>query len=204
MRIIEILDSIDLQIQTSTLETETDNQIVFSLLNSVEHYHGIRFPKKKIIWVTNLTDKEIYYSIELSPLRHIELDPHSCNETSFFFGGDVNSLYQFSNINIIAFIKEPFPDKDGLDITVSNDKKSDEKENIIHIRNLDDFPCPEILFMKICHHSKLTFFNCVFHNNTEKIYRIETFHDAVVEFINCEFLGKFIFVNNHDSIIVRH
>ncbi len=84
MRTINIIDSNDFRDKSWTLKGETDNQIILSLLDSVEHFHAIRFPEKKIIWVTNLNEREINYLIELSPLRHSEPDRHTCNETSFF------------------------------------------------------------------------------------------------------------------------
>ena len=204
MTTINIIDSNDFRDRSWTLKEETDNQIILSLLDSVEHFHAIRFPKKKIIWVTNLNEKEINYLIELSPLTHSEPERHKCNETSFFLGGDDNSLYQFSNINIKEIVRKPFRYIDGTDKQVFKDKETNVEGKIIEITNLDDLPCSELLFMQISHHSKLTFFNCVFHNKTDKNYKIETWHNAVVEFINCEFRGKFIFESNHESIIVKH
>lgn len=204
MKQIDINNSNDFREISWELENEKDNQIILSLLDSVEHFHAIRFPKKKIIWTSNLNEKEISYLIELSPLRHSEPNGDRCNETSFFFGGDDNSLYQFSNINIKAFVREPFRFIDGTDIQVFKDKETNTEGKVIEIYKLEDLPCSELLFMQISHDSKLTFFNCVFFNDTNKHYKIETWHNAVVEFINCEFRGDFIFNSNHDSIIIRH
>lgn len=204
MKQIEISNSNDFREKSWELENEMDNQIILSLLDSVEHFHAIRFPKKKIIWVSNLNEKEINYLIELSPLRHPEPNGHRCNETSFFYGGDDNSLYQFSNINIKAFVRETFRFIDGTDKQVFKDNETNAEEKVIEISNPDNLPCSELLFMQISHHSKLTFFNCIFHNNTTKNFIIETWHNAFVEFINCEFRGNFIFNSNHDSIIIRH
>jgi len=208
MKQIEINNSKDFREKSWELENEKDNQIILSLLDSVEHFHAIRFPKKKIICTSNFNEKEISYLIEILPLLDSEPYGDRCNETSFFFGGDDNSLYQFSNINIKAFVKKPFLFIDGTDTQVFKDNNTNAEGEgeikVIEISNLDDLPCSELLFMKIAHDSKLTFFNCVFHNNTNKNYIIETWHNAVVEFINCEFRGNFIFKSNHDSIIVRH
>jgi hypothetical protein len=198
---IEILNSDDYRTKSWDLKKETDNQIILSLNDDIEHFHAIRFPEKKLIWVTNLKEKEIDYLIELSPLKHNEPGQNTFNETSFFFGGDDNSLYQFSNINIKAVIKEPFRFVNGTDKQVFGGETSVKEQEISEIGKL---PISELLFMKISHHSKLTFFNCTFLNNTEKDFKIETLHNAVVEFVNCNFQGKFSFNSNHDSVIIRH
>lgn len=204
MKQIDINSSSDFRKKSWELENEKDNQIILSLQTSVEHFHAIRFPKKKIIWTSNLSEKEISYLIELSPLRHSVPKEDRCNETSFLFGGDDNSLYQFSNINIKAFVREPFLFFEGKDIQVFKDNESNPSGEVIEIFNLDDLPCSELIFMQIGHHSKLTFFNCKFHNDTNKAYKIETLHNAVIEFVNCEFYGDFIFNSSHDSIIIKH
>jgi len=201
---IEITNSDDFREKSWELENETDNQIILSLNDDIEHFHAIRFPKKKLIWITNLKEKEINYLIKLSPLKHNEPGRDVCNETSFFFGGDDNSLNQFSNINIKGIIKEPFRFVSGTDKQVFRDEKSIKDQEIIEISEIGKLPCSELLFMQISHHSKLTFFNCIFHNNTEKDFKIETWHNAVVVFVNCDFHGKFSFNSNHDSVIIRH
>lgn len=186
------------------LRNETDNQIILSLLDSVEHSHAIRFPKKKIIWISNLNEKEINYLIELSPLRNSDPNGHSSNETSFYFGGADNSLYLFSNLNIKATVNEPFRFIKGSSKQIYLYQEKNMKGEVTEIMNIDHLPFNDLLFMKIYYNSKLTFFNCVFHNNTNKNYIIETRDNAVAEFINCEFRGNFLFNSYNSSIIVRN
>jgi hypothetical protein len=141
---IEILNSDDYRTKSWDLKKETDNQIILSLNDDIEHFHAIRFPEKKLIWVTNLKEKEIDYLIELSPLKHNEPGQNTFNETSFFFGGDDNSLYQFSNINIKAVIKEPFRFVNGTDKQVFGGETSVKEQEISEIGKL---PISELLFM---------------------------------------------------------
>ena len=98
------------------------------------------------------------------------------NETSFFFGGDDKSLFLFSNLTFKSF---------------SNNYNK-------------PINCPRLLFMDIMHSSKLTFLNCKFVNSSDKPYLIRTMHDAIIEFIECNFIGKFEFESIHDSKITRN
>ncbi|NRT14794.1 hypothetical protein HNP99_001138 [Flavobacterium sp. 28A] len=201
---IEIMNNDNFREKSWELEKEIDNQIILSLNEDVEHFHAMRFPKKKLIWVTNLKEKEINYLIELCPLKHNEPGRNLCNKTSFFFGGDDNSLYQFSNINIKGIIKEAFQFVSGTEKQVFRNEKSHRDQEIIEICEIEKLPCSELLFMQVSHHSKLIFFNCVFYNSSELDFIIETWNDAVIEFVNCEFKGNFSFNSNQDSVIIRH
>ena len=97
MKRIEINSSEEFESFCSLVQYEKDSQLIVHLQNDVKHYHAIRFAKKKIVHVINETVKEINYFINL---RFGEEIGHSkyINESDFFFGGEKESLYLFSNL----------------------------------------------------------------------------------------------------------
>jgi hypothetical protein len=204
MKCIEINNSIEFQEKTWEIQNIFDNEINLILLDNIDHCPAIRFPEKKIICVNSDQKFRKNYTIGLTPVRYSDSERFQCNETSFFFGGDKNSLYIFSNLIIKASLRDSFYFINGKDMQIQPHDKSTNSETVKEITKIEELSCPEIKFIDVAHHSKLIFFNCLFLNETKGNYLIETCHDAVVEFINCDFIGSFLFKSIHDSVIVRH
>ena len=176
---------------------QDENHLVASLQNDTQHHHSFRFAERKLVLITNETSKEVNYFINLRFGKEVE-PSKNVNDSDFFFGGEDKSLYMFSNLTFkasAAFPLDVLPDKNSPIF-----KKHDYNINIgQQIHDADKF-----IFMGIYHHSKLTFFNIKFVNDTCKKLVIQTHNNAVAQFINCEFIGDFEFVKHDDSVIINH
>jgi hypothetical protein len=155
------------------LRSSHEDQIILSIENDVNHHFAIRLFHKKFIWITSNNEVEKKnYLIDIIFNSTFDGEVHQTD--SFQFIGHSSSTYLFSNLIFKAVIPS-FP-------------------KLTEIK--------EFSFLNISNQSNITFLNCEFVNDIEKIYKIEAWYDTVVEFINCEFIGNFKFETHDGSVIL--
>ena len=151
-----------------------DDQIILSLQNNVNHHFSIRLFHKKFIWIkSNSESDKKDYLIDVAFTS--SFDDKLVQSEYFYFAGQSTSTYLFSNLNFKAVITA---DADLAEIN-------------------------QILFLLFSNRSNITFVDCVFINDTHKIFKVEAWYDTVVEFVNCEFIGDFKFETFGDAVILK-
>lgn len=176
------------------LRSNSCNQVLLSLKNDVKHNFPLRLLHNKIIWVSNESlENKIEYSIR------IIFDKTLSQKTKFDFAGQSTSEYNFSNLTFNYEVIWPIVSFDYTDYFA--DDISYETKEIIKSRNINLTETKEIKFMSISNNSKLNFLNCIFTNESNKIFIIEVWGKSIVTFVNCQFNGKFDLRADEEALI---
>ncbi len=208
MKHLEVLAGQELVDYTSRFEEDTTNQVVLSLNTDTFHIYDISIVRGRFLIVTNLLyRKEINYYIAITPFFTKKDSERGIghNRTAFDFGGNDGSVWLFSNLNIVPKITRPFYyDRDtGEQLFMVDESGGIITPDGIETWRIEDLQSEELFLFHLYNESKVTFLNCKFINNTGKAFRIETWHEAIVQFVGCEFEGDFIFSQHHDSKIIQ-
>lgn len=156
------------------LRSSKDDQIILSLQNNVNHHFAIRLFHEKFIWIkSNSESDKKDYLIDAAFTS--SFDDKLVQSEYFDFAGQSTSTYLFSNLNFKAVITA---DADLAEIN-------------------------EVLFLIFSNLSNTTFVDCVFINDTDKIFKVEAWYETVVEFLNCKFIGNFKFETFENAVILK-
>lgn len=167
------------------------------LTEDVIHCHLMRVLANKKITISGKNRPK--YTICIDPRDNVFLSPNwYFNTTSLFYSNNVG--ISFINLDFTYYIEE----YDFIQISQEYDSNSNKNIQIVDFRNEQSFNSFRILFMDFLN-SKINFKDCIFENNTNRIFEITAKKKSKIAFENCIFNGEFDFIFDVNSeIVIKH
>ena len=184
---ISFYDTVDLiekeNVKIATIHLETDTS----------HNHRLRFLKNQEITISGVSKPK--YNIYLDP-RQVSDNPNwKFNTTPFWF-------QNFQGLSFLdLYFTYSFYEYDYYTLIVDFDQETKKSTEIINYSDGQVLIAYGIVLMEF-DGSKVNFKECIFENNTNRVFEIIAKKESQITFENCIFNGDFNFIFDFDSKIV--